>query len=356
MERNTLSITSTAEFWQAVLARDRNYDGQFVFAVRTTGVYCRPSCPARRPKQKNVSYFRDGSVARAAGFRPCRRCLPDEFDPVTRLVEQVCACIDARPEQIPTLSELGNAMHISPWHLQRTFKRVLGLTPHQYAEAQRARRLELELQQGAKVAEAQYAAGFGSSRGLYEHSSSILGMTPGSYRNKGANMEIRYACADSPLGRLLVASTPRGICTVCLGNDDLEVVEILRSKFPAAQIVHDPGALEGPIRAVLAYLEGSLPDISLPLDLRVTAFQWQVLQAIRAIPYGETRTYTQVAEEIGAPQAVRAVANACAANPVPLIVACHRVKRKDGSLGGYRYGLARKEQLLTLERMKHGGF
>lgn len=356
MEQNTIPFTRDQEFWQAVTSRDRSFDSVFVFAVRTTGIYCRPSCPARRPQQKNVMYFQDGSAAHAAGFRPCRRCLPDEDDPVTRLVEQVCAYIDARPEQIPTLYELGSAMHISSWHLQRTFKRVLGLTPHQYAEAQRARRLEMELQQGAKVAEAQYAAGFGSSRGLYEHSSSFLGMTPGSYRNKGANMEIRYACADSPLGRLLVASTPRGICTVCLGNDDLEVVGILMSKFPAAQLVHDPGALEGPIRAVLAYLEGSLPDISLPLDLRVTAFQWQVLQAIRAIPYGETRTYTQVAEEVGAPQAVRAVANACAANPVPLIVACHRVKRKDGSLGGYRYGLASKEQLLTLERTNKGGF
>ncbi len=338
--------------WQAVQERDKLFDGAFVTAVLTTGIYCRPSCPARHPKRENVTFYGSFGEAEARGFRACKRCKPQAAsgDPQVTYVLQACQLLDAQVDEQPSLESLGEQLGISPHHLQRTFKRVMGISPRQYAEARRVERLKQQLQEGNDVTTALYDAGYGSSSRLYESAPNRLGMTPATYRRGGVGMEIGYAIVDSALGRLLVATTERGVCLVCLGETDEPLIARLFSEYPHAEITPDSGAVGEWVASILRYLDGSQPQLNLPLDLQATAFQWQVWEALREIPLGETRSYSEVARAIGKPKAARAVAQACANNPAALIIPCHRVVRNDGQMGGYRWGTERKERLLSQER------
>src|SRR5512147_76522 len=341
------------EFWQAVLHRDRRFQHLFVYGVRSTGVYCRPTCASRRPRREQVSFFAGPEAAERAGFRACRRCRPSEVlfrDPQATLVQQLCRYIDAHIEEPISLAVLSREAGLSEFHLQRTFKRVLGVSPLQYARVRRLLSLKSRLKSGDDVTSAMYAAGYGSSSRLYEHAAGQLGMTPGAYRSGGAGAEIRYALASSNLGRVLVAATERGVCAVRLGESDSELVAELRDEFPLSEAREDAAALGETVRRVIECVNGSDSHPEIALDIRGTAFQAKVWETLRHIPRGETRSYAQIAQELKQPKAVRAVANACAANPVAVIVPCHRVVRSDGSAGGYRWGLKRKEQLLASER------
>lgn len=340
-------------FWQAVLEREAALDGAFVYAVRSTGVYCRPICPSRRPRRDQVLFFARPAAAEQAGFRACLRCRPGQPaapDAHEDLVARACRLIEASPEQPPTLDELGAAVGLSPQHFQRIFKRAMGITPRQYADARRLERLKARLRQGDTVTTALYEAGYGSSSRLYDQAPEQLGMTPATYQRGGAGAQISYALADSPLGRLMVAATARGVCFVSLGDDDAALAGALRDEFPAAEIRRDDDVLDEWVGAILRHLRGEQRQIGLPLDVRATAFQRRVWQALQAIPYGETRTYRQLAVELGQPGAARAVGRACATNPVSLVVPCHRAIGEDGGLRGYRWGLARKQALLEHER------
>ena len=339
--------------WRAVLARDAEADGLFVYAVRSTGVFCRPVCASRRPKRRQVSFFAVPEAALRAGFRPCKRCRPEALeppDPGLARVRKACAIVAAESERIPTLAELGARLRLSPSHLQRSFKRVMGISPRQYGETLRLERLKAALKDGEAVTSALYGAGYGSSSRLYEKAPRHLGMTPASYAKGGKGARIRFAVLGSPLGRLLVAATERGIAAVSLGDADAELEATLRADFPAAEIEPDDGALAGHAAAVLASLDGTAPSAGLALDVRATAFQWQVWERLCAIPAGETRTYKEIAAEIGKPKAARAVGRACATNPVSLIVPCHRAVGAGGRLTGYRWGVERKRALLERER------
>ena len=343
------------DWWQAVLSRNNRFDGTFVYGVRSTGIYCRASCSARRPQRDQVIFFRMPEAAEQAGFRPCRRCRPAEAviqDPQVIRVQRLCRYIESydSPDRPLTLAEMGDHVHVSSHHLQRTFKRIMGITPRQYAEACRLRRMKALVRKGATITRALYEAGYGSSSRLYEGASTRMGMTPGTYLRGGEGMRIRYTIVDSPLGRLLVASTRKGICAVSIGKSDPSLKTALLNEYPAAEIHWDKSGLREYITALLKYLDGKLPNLDLPLDVRVTAFQWKVYEALKAIPYGLTRTYREIAEAIGHPKAVRAVARACATNPAAMVIPCHRVVRKDGSLGGYRWGLEHKKTLLEKER------
>ena len=338
--------------WQAVLARDPAHDGTFVYAVRSSGVYCRPSCPARRPRRSQVVFYPLPEVARRCGYRPCRRCRPDQTspaDPQIELVRRLCRLIESRPEQNLTLADLGAEVGLSPAHLQRTFKRVTGISPRQYADACRLGRLKARLRDRSTVTRALYEAGYGSSSRLYERASSQLGMTPATYRRGAPAVAIRYTLADCPLGRLLLAATDRGVCAVYLGEEGHLTAE-LRREYPAAELSRDDETLRPWLADLLDHLSGQQPHLDLPLDVRATAFQWRVWQELRKIPYGSTRTYLEVAEALGRPTAARAVARACATNPVSVVIPCHRVVRGDGGLGGYRWGLGRKRALLEREQ------
>ncbi|GAC1542404.1 MAG: bifunctional DNA-binding transcriptional regulator/O6-methylguanine-DNA methyltransferase Ada [Herpetosiphon sp.] len=338
--------------WAAVLARDPACDGHWVFAVRTTGIYCRPSCPARHPRPDNVTFFATPAAAGAAGYRPCLRCRPDEAASSgdASLVGRVCALLESHADRSLSLSELASEVGYSPSRLQRAFKRVMGMTPHAWSVARRLERFKQQARRRASVTEALYDAGFGSSRGLYENAPGLLGMTPATYQQGGKNMHIAYAIVPSSLGRLLVAATSRGVCAVSLGDDDAALQQSLRDEYPAATLVSDLPELRQWIAEVVAYLDGERPMLDLPLDLQATAFQWKVWNELRRIPAGTTRTYRQVADAIGHPGAVRAVGTACGSNPVSLVIPCHRVVRTDGGLGGYRWGLQRKQFLLAHER------
>jgi len=352
----TLQTIDEKACWEAVQRKDRRYDGAFVVAVRSTGVYCRPSCPSRLPLRKNVTFFPLPEAAEQAGFRPCKRCQPRDVqavDPQVEMVQRACRYIDAHADALPSLDELGAQVSVSPYHLQRTFKSVMGITPRQYAEARRVDALKVELRNGGSVTDALYGAGYGSSSRLYERADAHLGMTPATYRKGGAGMHIGYTLVDSPLGRLLVAATGRGVCAVCLGDDDAALKSALVAEYPNADLHADDGDLSDWVRAILAYLEGWQPHLDLPLDLQATALQRRVWQALQAISYGETRSYSQIAAAIGSPKAARAVARACATNPAALVIPCHRVVRENGDLGGYRWGLARKAALLEIEREDH---
>ena len=341
--------------WQSVLGRDPATDGAFVYAVRTTGVFCRPSCPSRRPNRANVAFYDLPEAAEAAGFRPCRRCRPEAVpspDPALQAVRKACRLIERREEGVPTLASLGRAVGLSPWHLQRLFKRHLGISPRDYADARRLGRTRKALKTEANVGHAVYAAGFGSSSRLYERAASQLGMTPATYRKGGAGAEIFYATADSALGRLLVAATAAGVCFVALGDGDRTLVRDLKTEFPAAALAEDAKRLKPWLDATLRHLSGRAPALDLPLDVRATAFQWRVWQALRAIPAGETRSYRAIAEALGQPRAARAVGRACATNPVAIAIPCHRAVREDGGPGGYRWGLPRKEALIDGERRR----
>ncbi|MHB1296541.1 MAG: bifunctional DNA-binding transcriptional regulator/O6-methylguanine-DNA methyltransferase Ada [Anaerolineae bacterium] len=344
-------------YWEAVLQRDRAYDGRFVYAVRSTGIYCRPTCPSRRPNREQVHFFTSSAQAQLAGYRPCRRCLPDQAaapDPQRALVEGVCRYLEAAPDRYPTLQELSGRFNASPYHLQRTFKRLVGVTPRQYAAARRTERLKERLRADEDVTTAIYQAGYGGSSAVYGSSDAELGMPPGRYRHGGQGMAITYAIVPCALGWLLAAATERGLCVVRLGDAEQELEAGLCAEFPAAALHRDDAGLGEPLQALLRYLEGQATDLDLPVDVQATAFQRRVWQALQEIPYGATRSYQEVAGVIGAPTAARAVARACATNPVALVVPCHRVVRKDGSLGGYRWGIARKRALLDQEARQAG--
>jgi len=339
-------------YWRAALARDARWDGRFVFAVRSTRIYCRPSCPARRPARRQVVFFPLPEAAERAGFRPCRRCRPQEApgNPSLELVRRVCRAIETGLEEPLTLRALGAHVGVSPGHLQRTFTRLMGITPREYADARRLDRLKVHLREGQNVTHALYGAGYGASSRLYEKAAVQLGMTPGTYRRGGKGMKISYTIVNSPLGRLLVAATERGICMVSLGDSAAALEAALRHEYPSAEIQRDASGFAPWVTAIVRYLNGRQPNLNLPLDVQATAFQRRVWEELRRIPYGGTRSYKQVAQAIGRPSAVRAVARACATNPVSIVIPCHRVLRADGGLGGYRWGLERKRALLERER------
>jgi AraC family transcriptional regulator of adaptative response/methylated-DNA-[protein]-cysteine methyltransferase len=348
--------------WTAVLERDSRWDGRMVYGVTSTHIYCRPSCPSRRPRRDRTRFFDTPAEAESAGFRSCRRCRPGASAPsaAERAVAKARVYLDAHPEETVSLARLARETGLSPWHLQRTFRRLVGLSPREYAESRRTERFKRGLREEQSVSRATYEAGFGSSSRVYERAPTMLGMTPGAYRRGGAGMEIRYTVVASPFGRLLVAVTDRGVASVTLGESDAALERGLKTQFPRAELSRvDAGAdawLGQLVRRVAARVArpGAPLDGELPLDLQGTAFQWRVWQALLRIPPGETRTYQQLAKALGQPRAVRAVASACAANRVAVVVPCHRVIRTDGSLGGYRWGLPRKARLLEAEQSLAG--
>jgi AraC family transcriptional regulator of adaptative response/methylated-DNA-[protein]-cysteine methyltransferase len=339
MKEDRMGPMAHEDWWEAVLARDKGSDGVFVYGVRSTGIYCRPSCSARRPRREQVTFFPVPEAARQAGFRSCRRCRPDETvtqNPQVKMVQQLCRYIEQydSPDQPLTLMAMSEQVNVSPHHLQRTFKRIMGISPRQYAEAWRVRRLKKLFKEGETITSALYEVGYGSSSRLYERASSRLGMTPGAYLRGGRGMRIRYTIVNCPLGRLLVAATEKGVCAVSIGKSDEPLEAALSSEYPAAEIHRDRAGLNEYMIALLKYFDAKQPHLDLPLDLQVTAFQWRVYEALRSIPYGDTRTYGEIAGAIGLPSAVRAVARACATNPAAIVIPCHRVVRKDGGLGG----------------------
>jgi AraC family transcriptional regulator of adaptative response/methylated-DNA-[protein]-cysteine methyltransferase len=338
--------------WNAVLERDAQHDGQFVFAVSSTGVYCRPSCAARRPRRENVQFFSVPEAAERAGYRACLRCRPRAVSGNAEVaaVRSICRFIEQHLDEPVTLHRLGSEFRQSPYHLQRRFKSVLGITPREYADSCRLRELKRNLQGGHSVTRAMYDAGYGSSSRLYERTASQLGMTPDKYRRGAIAAMIRYAAADSPLGRMLIAATDKGICSIQFGGSDAELLEGLKREFPFAVRKEDEGGLHSWVIALLKHMRGRDLDSSLPLDIRATAFQRRVWTYLQSIPFGETNSYSQVAKAIGRPTACRAVARACATNPVAVAIPCHRVVRQDGTIGGYRWGLERKKALLHMER------
>jgi AraC family transcriptional regulator, regulatory protein of adaptative response / methylated-DNA-[protein]-cysteine methyltransferase len=349
---STTDRPGAAEAWAAVVGRDRRFDGRFVYAVHSTGVYCRPSCPSRRPLMANVAFFDDAAAAERAGFRACKRCRPRASSApngAAAAVRKAAAFIDAHAGERITLAALASETGLSPFHLQRVFRRELGVTPREYQQARRLDRLRVQLRRGETVSRATYDAGFGSPSRVYEQAAR-LGMTPAVYRRGGVGLQIRFAIVPSPLGQLLVATTAKGVCTVSLGGTDAQLERRLRAEFPRAVVDRDDeGSLAKVAGRVVAHIRGDGPAHDLPLDVRGTAFQQQVWRALLAIPYGETRSYADVAAAIGQPTATRAVARACATNPVAVVIPCHRVVRSDGGLGGYAGGVERKERLLVVE-------
>ena len=351
--------------WSAVQTRDKRADGNFFYAVRSTGIYCKPSCPSRRPRREQVAYFLLPAAAEQKGFRACKRCKPQLArvqDPRTEAVARVCREIDRqvrdagdlansgdRSDRRLTLPALSTVAGLGSHQLERAFRGVMGISPRQYADARRMQWLKSRLKKGDDVTTALYDAGFGSSSRLYERAPGHLGMTPATYRQGGAGMEIRYAIVNSPLGRLLVGATERGISAIYLGQDDAPLEAELRQEYPRAAIRRDRNGMQQWVGKILEHLRGHQPNLDLPTDVQATAFQRRVWQELRKIPYGSTRTYSQVARAIGQPTAVRAVARACATNPVSVVVPCHRVVREDGNLAGYRWGVERKRELLEHE-------
>lgn len=339
------------EFWKAVVERDRRFRQLFVYGVQSTGIYCRATCPSRRPNRDQVAFFAGPEAAERAGFRACRRCDPKNMslrDERAAMVQRVCREIDAHLDEPVRLEQLGRREGLSPAHLQRTFKSVLGISPLQYARARRVLMLKTNLKRGEDVTSAMYSAGFGSSSRLYEHAASELGMTPSTYRNGGAGTAIRYSVVACSLGKVLVAETERGVCAVRFGESSRELTAELRREFAFGEITEQITGSDL-VRRVVACIDGHAIDPDIPLDIRGTAFQAKVWETLRKIPRGQTRTYAQIADAIESPSAVRAVANACGANPVAVIVPCHRIVRTDGTMGGYRWGMERKKKLLDQE-------
>src|SRR2546428_6608042 len=339
-------------WWQAVEDRDAGYDGMFVFAVSSTGIYCRPSCPARRPRRQNVTFYRQPEEAEKAGYRACLRCRPRAIagSPQMEMVKAVCRYIEQHLDEPITLARLGTAFRQSPFHLQRTFKAVLGITPRAYADSRRLNQLKSNLQAGHSVTRAMYDAGYSSSSRLYERTASQLGMTPDKYRRGAIAAPIRYTFTDSPLGRMLVAATEKGICAIQFAVSDEELDQGLKHEFPFAIRRRDDSGMREWKEDLLRHMRGQKLNASLPLDIQATAFQRRVWTYLQSIPFGSTKSYSQVAKAIGQPTATRAVARACATNQVAVAIPCHRVVREDGGMGGYRWGIDRKKALLEMER------
>lgn len=355
--RQVQSVTGEAR-WRAVARRDVTADGKFVFAVRSTGIFCRPSCPARRPRRSQVVFFGAPNAAERAGFRACLRCRPlgesrSRMDPQIAAVQLACRLIsravaDGESEDAsPRL--LAEQTRLSSHQLRRAFRKLLGVTPRQYALAQKMRQLKQQLKNGANVTTALYDAGFGSSSRLYERTPQELGMTPATYRRGGEGMNIHFTVVSSAFGRVLIGATEKGVAAVYLGKSGKKLVAELRKEYPRAEIQRDAGRLARHAARMLRHLSGRSRELNWSLDVDATAFQRRVWQELQRIPYGETRTYQQVAQAIGKPTATRAVARACATNPVSIIVPCHRVVRRDGNPAGYRWGLECKQALLKRE-------
>jgi AraC family transcriptional regulator of adaptative response/methylated-DNA-[protein]-cysteine methyltransferase len=340
--------------WRAVQAKNAEFDGVFYFGVQTTGVFCRPSCSSRSPKRENVSFFRTPVEAERSGFRACLRCKPkrDYFPgPAATLVARAFEILTEEKDDVPTVDELARRLEVSPGHLQKTFKAVLGISPKEVTDMMRIQNFKRNVRE-TDVTTSLYDSGFGSSRSLYEKAGEKLGMTPATYKKGGKGMKIKYTIADSPLGKLMVAATERGICAVSFGDDGASLERELADEFFAAEIEANDEGLKDAVRAILRSLDGEKSILTLPLDLHATAFQMRVWSELRKIPYGETRSYAQVAASVGNPKAVRAVARACATNPVALVNPCHRVIGSDGKLAGYKWGIERKEALLAKESGK----
>lgn len=337
--------------WAAVVARDPEADGRFFYSVRTTGVYCRPSCPARPARPENVQFHATRADAERAGFRPCKRCRPDQpalAEQHAAKVAEVCHIIE-NSVTAPNLQELAKRAQLSPYHFHRIFKAVTGLTPRAYAAAHRARRVRTGLDRSATVTAAIFDAGYNSGGHFYAESDRILGMTPSTYRKGGADTDIQFAIGECSLGSILVAASQRGVCAILLGDDPDELARDLQDRFPRANLVGGNEEFEQLVAKVVGFVEAPRVGLNLPLDVRGTAFQQRVWQALRKIPTGSTTSYAEIAKQIGAPEAVRAVARACAANPLALAIPCHRVIRNDGGLSGYRWGVERKQELLQRE-------
>jgi len=347
---SSISPSVASRYWEATQARDRNADGTFILGVRSTQIYCRPSCPARRPLRKNVVFFRTGEEAEKQGFRPCLRCRPNEVSGAVALVEKAVKQLADVNEDALRLGALAEKLETTQGTLRRAFRQVTGLAPRELAEALRIKKFKAMLRAGSKITDALYETGYGSSSRVYERSNAQLGMTPGTYQKGGKGMKIGYTVAKSPLGKVLVAATARGVSAVYLGDAEGKLVAELREEYPRAEIAPAADADQKWVKEIVQRIEGKQPAMELPLDLQATAFQRRVWQELQRIPRGATRTYAQVARSLGRPKAVRAVARACATNPVSIVVPCHRVIRQDGELAGYRWGLSRKEKLLATER------
>ena len=351
-EPATTPVLDGDEAWRAVQRRDPRFDGQFVYAVRSTHIYCRPSCPSRRPARERVTFYTAPAAAEEAGYRACRRCHPREAQlaPATIAIEKARLYIEAHPDQLITLTSLAEDVGLSPFHLQRTFKRLLGVSPREYQDSLRVSRFKSRLRAGDTVSRATYEAGFGSSSRVYERSDKTLGMTPAAFRRGGLGMHITYAVVDSPFGKLLVGATERGVCSVALGDSDSTLVSKLRADFPGAQIERGDHVHAEWVEEIVGHIGGGNLGLNVPLDVRGTAFQQQVWALLRKIPSGRTRSYGEIASELGNPRATRAVAQACASNKIAVVIPCHRVIRNDGELGGYKWGIERKKTLLEHER------
>ncbi len=346
----TANATETDPRWAAVLARDARADGQFVYAVKTTGVYNRPSSAARLPRPENVEFFASAEAAEAAGYRPSRAADRLRVDQARAdWVAQACRRIEAA-EQLPSLNALARELGVSPYHFHRVFKAATGLTPREYAQAHRARRVRQELSGGAPVTEALYAAGFQSNSRFYAAADAMLGMTPRDYQAGGVNAAIHFAIGQCSLGAILTAQSTRGVCAILLGDDPAALLQELQDRFPNAELIGADAGYESVMAAVVGLIEAPGTPLALPLDVRGTAFQQRVWQALRQIRPGETVSYSELARRIGMPQAARAVAQACGANLLAVAIPCHRVVRNDGALSGYRWGVARKRELLRREQ------
>ena len=346
------SVTGLDLRWKALAARDRAADGTFVYGVTSTGVYCRPSCPSRRPRADRVRFFDTTHEARQAGFRACKRCRPDTVglvQPGVDAVRRVSAYLATHADESVTLAHLARVASMSPHHLQRRFKALVGLSPREYQAAVRADRLRASLRSGRDVTSAIYEAGYGSPSRVYESAPTGKGMTPSAYRRHGAGMRIGYSIVPSPIGRVLVAATEHGVCAVKIGDREAPLVRELRQEYSAAEISANEAPKAEWLKAIADHLHGNRSSLDLPIDVTATAFQWKVWRALQQIPPGGTRAYADVARRIGKPRAIRAVANACANNPVALVVPCHRVVPSSGGVGGYRWGAQRKKKLLATE-------
>ena len=354
MSARTLKLAKETQIdprWSAVVTRDQNADGQFYYSVKTTGVYCRPSCAARSARPENVQFHRTREAAEKAGFRPCKRCKPDQPSLVeqhTATVAKVCRLIE-NSETLPNLDDLAEHANLSTYYFHRVFKAVTGLTPKTYGAAHRAKRVRNELEDSDTVTNAIFDAGYNSSSRFYEKSDQLLGMTPSNYRAGGANTEIRFAIGECSLGSILVAKSDRGVCAISLGDEPDILVRDLQDRFPKSSLIGGDHVFEQMVAKVVGFVEAPSIGFDLPLDIRGTAFQQRVWQALRKIPAGTTVSYTDVARRIGAPKSVRAVAQACAANSLAVAIPCHRVVRNDGGLSGYRWGVERKRVLQERE-------
>ncbi len=347
----TNESTTTDSRWAAVIARDAGADGTFFYSVRTTGVYCRPSCGARRPRPENVRFHATREDAEQAGFRPCKRCRPDRpslTEQHTATVTEACRLIETSPRP-PALEELAARAGLSPFHFHRVFKAITGVTPRAYAAAHRGERVRRELGRAPTVTAAIYESGYSSNGRFYDETERLLGMTPTEFRAGGANAEIRFAVGECSLGSILVASSVRGVCAILMGDDPDALVRDLEDRFPRATLIGGDAAFEQLVARVVGFVESPGVGLDLPLDVRGTAFQQRVWRALREIPAGATASYREIAERIGSPRSVRAVAHACAANPLAVVIPCHRVVRSDGGVSGYRWGVERKRALLQRE-------